>query len=518
MNPGAGWFSVLSTTVLILILFVITACSSPQSSAVRFGLASAPISLDPRFATDATSSRINRLLYQRLVDFDEQFQAIPSLADWQRLSNTVYRFHLRDHGRRFENGELLSSADVKATYEFILDPANASPHRGALINIDRIDVIDNDSIDFYLKKADPLFPSNLVIGIVPASVIKQGGILNTRSVGSGQFKFVDWINQDRLTIERRKDQQRIEFIHVQDATVRVLKLMRGEIDMLQNDLPRELVHYLEKRGSVRVEHLAGNNFSYLGFNQEDPALKDIRVRQAIAHAVDRESLIQFLLGGRTVAANSILAPDHWAGLKSAQGYEYDPSRARELLKQAGYHDGHPLQLEYKTSSDPFRIRIATIIQQQLSRVGITVSLRSFDWATFYGDIKSGRFQMYSLSWVGIKNPNIFRYVFHSQSIPPKGANRGHYNNQLIDQLIEKAESAENFDQRADYYRQIQQTLLEDLPYVPLWYEEHFIASNANISGYQLVKDGNYDGLASVVNAIGEQDRRLAHAEVLSTPF
>jgi peptide/nickel transport system substrate-binding protein len=126
--------------------------------------------------------------------------------------------------------------------------------------------------------------------------------------------------------------------------------------------------------------------------------------------------------------------------------------------------------------------------------------------------------MYSLSWVGIKNPNIFRYVFHSQSIPPKGANRGHYNNRQIDRLIEKAESAEIIDQRADYYRQIQLTLLEDLPYVPLWYEEHFIASNNTISGYQLVKDGNYDGLASVVKAISKQDRLLAEAEVLSTPF
>ena len=208
-----------------------------------------------------------------------------------------------------------------------------------------------------------------------------------------------------------------------------------------------------------------------------------------------------------MAADSILTPDHWAGLKSAQGYEYKPARSRELLKQAGYDQGHPLQLEYKTSSDPFRIRIATIIQQQLARIGIIVSLRSFDWATFYGDIKSGRFQMYSLSWVGIKNPDIFRYVFHSQSAPPKGANRGHYSSPLVDQLIEKAESSIDIDQRAAYYRQIQQALLLDLPYVPLWYEEHFIASNANITGYQLVKDGNYDGLASVVKANGDQDRQ-----------
>jgi peptide/nickel transport system substrate-binding protein len=126
--------------------------------------------------------------------------------------------------------------------------------------------------------------------------------------------------------------------------------------------------------------------------------------------------------------------------------------------------------------------------------------------------------MYSLSWVGIKNPDIFRYVFHSQSLPPKGANRGHYSSPMIDQLIEKAESSVSIEQRAVYYRRMQQALLQELPYVPLWYEEHFVASNDNISGYQLVKDGNYDGLASVVKAISEQDGRLAHVEVLTTPY
>ncbi len=517
MSRTANVGHCLITMLAAIVLLATLGCSSPQSDTVRFALASAPISLDPRFATDATSSRINRLLYQGLVDFDDQFQMIPSLADWQLLSPTVYRFHLRKHGREFEDGSVLSSVDVKATYDYILDPANASPQRGALVNIERIDIVDNDNVDFHLKKADPLFPANLVIGIVPANIIEQGEILNTRSAGSGRFRFVAWPSQGRLIIERRRDGQRIEFIHVQDATVRVLKLMRGEVDILQNDLPRELVHYLQRRDAVQVKHLAGNNFSYLGFNQEDPILKDHRIRQAIAYAVDRQSIIKFLLGGQTVVANSILTPDHWAGLKTAQAYAYNPARARELLQQAGFNAAHPLQLEYKTSNDPFRIRIATIIQQQLARVGITVNLRSFDWATFYGDIKSGRFQMYSLSWVGIKNPNIFRYVFHSQSRPPKGANRGHYSNALIDQLIDQAETSQDLDQRAVIYQQIQQTLLQDLPYVPLWYEEHFVASNDNITGYQLAKDGSYDGLQKLVK-LSSRDSSQTSANVLSKRF
>jgi len=485
----------------LLIILSLAGCSNPNSNAIRFGLASAPISLDPRFATDATSARINRLLYQRLVDFDEHFRAVPSLAEWELLGDRHYRFKLRDQGRLFQSGEKLTANDVKATYDYILDADNVSPHRGALLNISNIAVVDSNTIDFFLKNADPLFPGYLVIGIVPERVAKQGLVLNKRSLGSGQFKYIDWPSNDHLIIERHRDKQRVEFIHVQDATVRVLKLIRGEIDLFQNDLPKELVRYLENRESIHVEHCQGSNFSYLGFNLEDPLLKDRRVRQAIAHALDKKSLIQYLLGGETISANTLLTPDHWAGLKSASSYEFNLEKSRQLLKSAGYDNSHPLLLEYKTSSDPFRIRIATIIQQQLAEAGIKVKLRSFDWATFYGDIKAGRFQMYSLSWVGINSPDIFRYVFHSASVPPKGANRGRYNNALVDTLIDQIESTPDVQVRINGYQQLQQQLLLDLPYVPLWYEEHFMAANDNISGYQLVKDGNYDGLNDVMKKL-----------------
>jgi len=505
MKALAKHLTRLNYGLLIIASLYLAACDSPVSDAVRFGLASAPISLDPRFATDAASSRINRLLYQRLVDFDEQFRPIPALAEWRQLTPFSFRFQLRDSVQRlFENGKKLSAVDVKATYDFILDKKNASPHRGSVANIDHIQVVDENTIDFRLKKPDPLFPAHLVIGIVPAMGIDKEQGLNNRSMGSGAFRFVAWPSNDHLIIERRRDKLRIEFIHVQDATVRVLKLLRGEIDILQNDLPRELVHYLERQNAIQVKHRAGSNFSYLGFNMKDPALTDIRVRQAIAHAIDRHSLIRYLLGGKTQVANALLSPEHWAGITHTSGYVFNPSLARRLLFEAGYSDKKPLVLEYKTTNDPFRIRIATIIQQQLGEVGIKVKLLSFDWATFYGDIKAGRFQLYTLSWVGIKSPDIFRYVFHSESLPPQGANRGQYANEEVDQLIDKAESAIDPQRRAAYYRQLQQLLLQDLPFVPLWYEEHFYAANREISGYQMALDGNYDGLKAIMKTSHQQ--------------
>jgi peptide/nickel transport system substrate-binding protein len=144
--------------------------------------------------------------------------------------------------------------------------------------------------------------------------------------------------------------------------------------------------------------------------------------------------------------------------------------------------------------------VATVIQQQLAEVGIQVKLQSYDWATFYGDIKSGRFQLYSLSWVGVKSPDIFRYVFHSKSVPPNGANRGRYKSPMADYLIEEGEKAESVDEQVRIYRELQQHLQDTLPYVPLWYEEHFYAARSTISGYRLAADGNYDGLKYVYKA------------------
>jgi len=168
-----------------------------------------------------------------------------------------------------------------------------------------------------------------------------------------------------------------------------------------------------------------------------------------------------------------------------------------LLREAGFSEDHPAKVVYKTSSDPFRVRLATIVQEQLGRVGIEVDLRSYDWGTFYGDVKAGRFQMYSLAWVGIKMPDIFRYALHSDSVPPAGANRGRFSSKVADSLIEAAERAETLSRQASFYRRLQEHLLEHLPYVPLWYEDHVYVSRLGMTGYRLASDGNYDGLLTV---------------------
>ncbi len=485
------------TAGLALFLLALAACTRPADDVIRFGLASEPVNLDPRFATDATSARINRLLYQRLVDFDEHTRPAPALATWEHLAGDHYRFHLALDRPPFHDGRPLTARDVAATYAYILDPAHASPHRGPLRLIRRIEVLDDDTLDFFLERADPLFPGYLVIGIVPADSIAAGHPFQTDPVGSGPFRFESWPEPGRLRLLRLADGQRIEFLRIVDPTVRVLKLLRGEVDILQNDLPAELLGYLQRQSGIEVSFGPGSNFAYIGFNLQDPVIRDIRIRRAIACAIDRAAIIKYVLAGAAAPAAALLPPDHWAGNPALAALPYDPEAARTLLAQAGYDAAHPLELDYKTSTDPVRVRIATVIQQQLAEVGIRMKLRSYDWGTFYGDIKAGRFQLYSLSWVGIKTPDIFRYAFHSASLPPEGANRGWLADARVDELIDRAEQGGTLEEQADGYRQVQARLLEVLSYLPLWYEDHVFAARAGIEGYRLAPDGNYDALRDV---------------------
>jgi len=488
----------LANLLFLLCLLFITACADSNRNSIAFGLNTAPVTLDPRFSTDAVSYRITRLIYRSLVDFDEQFQVMPDLANWEQIKLDHYRFTLGNEGREFHDGSRLTANDVKATYESVLDQANASPHRGSVQMISYISVIDENTIDFKLSQPDPLFPGRMVIGILPEKLISKKYNFSREPVGSGSMQILEWQDDSRLKLIRLDDKQIIEFVTLKDPTVRVLKLLRGEIDLVQGNLPPEIVKWLTTRDSIEVKRKQGSTFSYIGFNLEDPATGNDLIRRAIAHAIDRDSIIKYVMGESARKAGTLLPAGHWATNTNLSGYDYDPTKAETFLKQAGYGLDTPLKLTYKTSNNPFRLRLATIIQDQLKSVGIEIDIRSYDWGTFYSDIKNGRFQMYSLSWVGLKMPDVFRYVFHSSAIPPYGANRGRFINNQVDSIIELAEVEPLLIKQAEYYRELQQILFDALPTIPLWYEDNVLAIRKNIKDYKLNTDGNFDALEHTV--------------------
>lgn len=484
--------------ILLLCAALLTACDdgARPPHLLAMGLAQAPTTLDPRYATDAASARVCRLLYRPLADVDDRGVAVPALATWERPAPDRYVFTLRPDAPAFWDGSPLTAHDVAATYDSVLDPATGSPHRGALAVVSSLEVLDDSRVAFRLSRPDPLFPAYATLGILPAAGLAAGRDFNAAPLGNGPFALVGREGEGRLRLRRRGDGLVLDLVEVKDPTVRALKLLRGEIHLMQNDLPPELARHLGAQPQIRLASRPGTTFAYLGLNLEDPALADPRVREAIARALDRDAIAAALFRGLAEPGESILPPDHWAGADLAV-LAHDPQRARRLLAEAGYGPERPLRLSFKTSADPFRLRLATVIQHQLRQVGIETAIRSYDWGTFYGDVKAGRFQLYSLAWVGVNTPDIFRYAFHSTSLPPDGANRGRFRSTAVDALIEQAERAGDLADLAGLFRAVQVELHAARAFIPLWREHNVVVRRAEIDGYHLARDGNYDGLVTV---------------------
>ncbi len=481
-------------------------CTNREDSEniIRMGITSRPRMLDPRKATDALSSRINRLIYRQLIDFDEQFLPVPDLATWEVLSPIHYRFTLQEQPP-FHNGLPMSAHDVVATYQSILDPGFGSAHRGSLKGIQKVMAINAQQVDFILSKEDALFVGRLVIGILPASLMESGHLFQEEPIGNGASLFVS-LTEQKLVLQRLNDQVSLEFLPVKDATVRVLKLQKGELDIIQNDLSPELVQYCEKQPNLTVQWFKGTNFGYIGFNFEDILLAQPALRQAIAHGIDRQAIVNAMFNGHARLAGGLLVPEHWCGTADIPAYEYNPQKAKQLLTQVKIpndlikkNDQNQtiIELSYKISNDPTRIRLATIYQSQLKKIGIHLNIQSYDWGTFYSDIKQGRFQLYSLAWVGIKSPDIFQYAFDSEAVPPNGANRGRYRDDRADELIRAAGKTPSLVEQAKLYRQLQHRLQETLAILPLWYESQYSVMRSNLTGYRLYSDGRLDGLLQV---------------------
>jgi peptide/nickel transport system substrate-binding protein len=284
---------------------------------------------------------------------------------------------------------------------------------------------------------------------------------------------------------------------VPDSNVRFLELKMGSVNFTLNGVDPDLLPAAEQGRRLVVEEGTGGNVTYLGFNLRDRALSDARVRRAIALAIDRETIVRTIWKGRADIVSSILPPGSWALDPDLPAVSFDPARARRLLDDAGFPDPDGegplprLRLTYKTSQNEVRRRVATVIQEQLRHSGIAVEIQSLEWGTFFSDIKKGNFQIYSLTWVGIADPDIFHHAFHSRSAPPDGANRGGYSDVEVDRLTEAARREPSREKRRETYRRVQRILARDLPVFPLWAGRNLLVRDRRLAGFLLTPDESY---------------------------
>jgi peptide/nickel transport system substrate-binding protein len=490
---------------------LVTACSStPPSNTLVVAIESSPMTLDPRFATDAYSERITQLLYSSLVRVDAAFQVVPELAvTWSQPDPLTYRFILR-RGVKFHNGLELTADDVRYTFESILDPATASPYRSVYGIIDRITVLSPYEIEFHLSGPQAPFLVNLVRGIVPARLAAQRDVFARHPVGSGPFRLVRWAPDDRVELAAFGNYYAgapsIDGVVVKiipDETIRLLELQKGNLDLVQNAITPEVLPLLKASGRFRVMTSPSTTYTYLGMNLLDPRLADVRVRRAITLAIDRPAIIRTLLGGLAVEATGLLPPAHWAYEPDVTRYQYDPALARRLLDEAGVVDPDGagpqprLHLTFDTSQNELARRIAEVIQQQLAQIGIDLTIRSHEWGAFYADIKAGRFQLYTLSWVGVVDPDLYYEVFHSSSRPPAGSNRDGYANPAVDRLLERGRRTNDPAVRRAVYREVQRIVADDLPYVSLWYPKNVVVLSERVEGFVPSPSGDWLGFSRV---------------------
>jgi peptide/nickel transport system substrate-binding protein len=284
----------------------------------------------------------------------------------------------------------------------------------------------------------------------------------------------------------------LHFIRVKDAVTRCLKLVRGEIDFTQNDLPPHLLPWLKKQKNITMTSQPSTTFSYLGLNMQDDILKHVKVRQALALALDRNLLKQALFGDLPTLGETILTPNHWAAA-TIPITSFDPIQAEKLLDEAGFRrnsEGIRFHINYRTSTNPTRLRLVTAIADAWQKVGVDVSIESLEWGGFYARIKRGDFQVFSLSWVGITDPDIYRWILHTDMQPPKGANRGRYSNAQVDAWLDQAASSQDLNQRKILYAKVQQRMTKDQVYIPLWYDAVVAVSNKRLQGFTPRNDGS----------------------------
>jgi peptide/nickel transport system substrate-binding protein len=488
-------------------------CSqAPDPNTLVMIIESSPTNLDPRVGIDAQSERIGELLFDALLIRDEHLNVQPGLAErWEIPDPLTYVFHLHG-GVRFHDGRPLTSRDVKWTFDSLLEGKIRSTKSSAYRFVDHVEAPDDFTVVFHLKEPNSTLLWNLsegASGIVPYGSLDE---ITRKPIGSGPFKLVS-AEQDKEVILERNDNYwgakarlaRVRFTVVPDATTRALELRKGSADVAINALTSDTVVALEREPNIQIERASGTVLSYLAFNLRDPVLQDVRVRQAIAYAIDRGPLLQYIWRGFAQPALSVLPPQSWAFDSDVPTYLHDPAKARQMLDAAGYpvQKGVRFHLTMKTSTEESTRLLAAVLQQQLHDVGIALDIRTFEFATFFADVTSGAFQLYSLRWIGgNEDPDIFEYSFHSNRFPPKGANRGFYSNPKVDSLIDQARRETDQSARKRMYAEVQEILAQEEPYINLWYFDNVLVHTRRVLNLSLNPAGNYDFLKTA--EIGSQ--------------
>lgn len=453
---------------------------------------------DPRLARDTSAFRLKELIFSGLVYIKPDYTPAPQLAErWENPDPKTWIFYLRK-GVKFHNGQELKAEDVKYTFETELDEKLAAPNRSFFTPIQKIDVVDDYTVKFTLDSAYGPFLSYMDFAILPKSVAeKAGDQFGNNPIGTGPYKFVSWKRGDTIQLEAFNDyfegRPKLDSIVlkiVPDNSARVVALESGDLDLVLSPLSPQDVTRMQGKAGFKVNRMPAAGYTYISLNTADPALSDVKVRQALSYLVNREQILSTIYKGIGQVAKGPIPPGMWAYASDVPSYDYSPDKAKALLDQAGWKaaadgvrskDGKPLKLTIRThTEDPDRRQVIEVLQAEFTKAGIQADTNVIDFASLINDMTAGKYQIAVIGWLNLANPD--RAMFRQFTVGGAG-NYGKYNNPEVDKLIKDARGTLDQAKAKELYQDATRKIIADAPYIFLQYQEYITIHKSNLNGF-----------------------------------
>jgi peptide/nickel transport system substrate-binding protein len=536
----------IAVSILLSLGFALGHGTPPDAAAAGkdfvIGYLGDATSLNPVIATDGQSYIAEWPIFDSLVELDEKLGVKPLLAESWEVSRDglTYTFKLKK-GVKWHDGKPFTAKDVAFTFYSVLDPKVTTPHRGyfdalvgfpELTNKDNpkkpeelaqkpIEVIDDHTIRFRLRYPYGAFLAVLVnprAGIVPEHMLR-GQDLNTaefnrKPIGTGPFRFVEWKRGERLVLEANPDYHagrpaldRLIYRVIPDAVVLLQELRAGGVDFIERP-PLTEVGRLKQTPGLKVITADNTLYTYFGFRQDLAPFDDLNVRRALYHAIDVPAIVREVLQGYGVVATGQFAPSSWAFDPSVKPYPYDPNRAKALFAEAGWKpgpdgvlmkDGKRLSFSLRHDQADQTVKdTAIIIQEFLKKVGVEARIEPLDWPTFVKKLFASDFEGIVVGWTNFHDPDPFAYsIWHSGQW--KARNFAHYKNPRADAALEAGRRTADQAERKKHYAEFSKILMEDAPYVFLYYQQQVYVTRQAYDGFVPVPafGGIYQSLKAV---------------------
>jgi peptide/nickel transport system substrate-binding protein len=514
---------------IILAVFTLLLLTTPgiAQTTFIFGAQGEPVDLDPAIITDGISSRITRQIYEGLVKYKgDTTEVVPALAEKWTVSpdGTVWTFTLQKNVK-FHDGTPFDAAAVVWNFERwrfskgpqhenVLKIGKTFEYYGKQFGgfdeksiISKVEAVNPTTVRITLNSPQGPFLNNLgmfVFDIASSTAVqKHGTAFSKNPVGTGPFKFVEWKVGQEVILEANKDYwdkanapkvQRSVIRNIKDSSQRLAALKAGEIHGMEGLNPDD-VKVVRNDPNLQVILRPTNTTGYLAFNYKVKEFTNKRVRQAVANAINRKAIVDALYGGTGMVASQFQPPSLWGYNKELKDHPFDPQRARDLLRDAGFPQGlkeitwedgrkEPLQFWYMPVSRPYYPNpkeIAEAMAADLARVGITVQLQTTDWAVYLDKRKNGQLPLYMLGWTGDNgDPDNFVCYFFCQ---PGASTEAFYANQPLAETLLQAQKMTDQPRRAELYRKAEQMIQDDIARLFIANNQPPLAFRKNVRGY-----------------------------------